>query len=309
MARVTILLSVYKPEPEYFRQQLASLNEQTYEDLELLIRNDCPEEKLDRELIGREITRFPVMMVEGEKNLGYTGAFGELCRLAEGDYISLCDQDDVWEADKIRLCMEAIQQYHAKAAVCDRSLMDGDGKIFCPSIRETSKLKRFTWHTGDDITPRAAFASYCTGMTLVAEKEAVQRCLPLLPGLPHDQQLIFLLSGAGVIAYVEKPLVRHRRYGTNASGTLAGVTTKKDYYDTRCKPVAKLLDKYHEMYPADKRIEKMRACCEARIRGNIWKLIQYRDMIPDLYLYETGLALIPERLFRLARNVLAGGKA
>ena len=60
MAKVTILLSVYRPNPVYFRQQLASLNEQTYEDLELLIRNDCPEEKLDRELIGQEITRFPI---------------------------------------------------------------------------------------------------------------------------------------------------------------------------------------------------------------------------------------------------------
>ena len=50
MAKVTILLSVYRPNPAYFRQQLASLNEQTYEDLELLIRNDCPEEKLDGRL-------------------------------------------------------------------------------------------------------------------------------------------------------------------------------------------------------------------------------------------------------------------
>ena len=306
MAKVTILLSAYRPDPEYFREQLASLNAQDYGDLELLIRNDCPEERLDRALVEREITRFPVTLLEGGRNLGYIGSFGELSRIAQGDYLSYCDQDDVWEPDKISLCMEAIRENGAVAAVCDRALTDGSGTVTCPSVREARKEKSFTWRTGDDITPRAAFTSYCTGMTLIAERDAVKRCLPFLPGLPHDQQLAFLLSGAGVIACVEKPLVRHRRYGTNASGTLAGVERKQDYYDTRCKPVAELLEKYHALYPADGRIGRMRACCRARIDGDIRKLWETRDLIPDLYRYEIGLALCPEFVFRGVRKILAG---
>lgn len=308
MATVTILLSAYRPKPEYFREQLASLNSQTYEDLELIIRNDDPEGKLDREMIGREITRFPVRVIEGDRNLGYTSAFGELIRIAEGDYISLCDQDDIWEKDKIRLCMEAIRENHAVAAVCDRALMDGDGKVFCPSVRAARKEKFFTWHTGEDITARAAFISYCTGMTLIAERKAAQRCLPFTERLPHDQQLAFLLSGDGVIVNVEEPLVRHRRYGTNSSGTLAGVQTKQDYYHSRCNPVKDLLEKYHALYPDDKRIETMRACCEARMKGDVFGLIKYRKIIPDLYIYEIGLALCPEFVFRMLRSHLAEGK-
>ena len=308
MAKVTILMSLYRPEKRYLREQLRSLNEQTYSDLELLIRNDCPETPADREMIAQEITRFPFTLAEGEKNLGYSGAFGELSRIARGDYLSYCDQDDIWDKDKIRLCMEAIEATGAVAVVCDRALADADGNVTCENVRNVRKERAFTWHTGDDITSRAAFTSYCTGMTLVAEREAVQKCLPFVPVLPHDQQLAFLLSGAGKIAAVEQPLVKHRRYGTNASGTLAGVGKKQDYYDTRCKPVAALLEKYEALYPDDRRIVAMKACCEARIRGDVVKLWQYREMIPDLYRYEIALALCPGFLFGPVRKALAGKK-
>lgn len=297
MAEVSVLMSVYRPNPDYFRQQLESINAQTFDDLELVVWNDCPGEPIDRELVTQTVTRFPVTIFEEGRNLGYIGAFGELSRRARGEYISYCDQDDVWLPEKIQLCMEAIKDNRAVAAVCDRSLMDGQGHVFCESVRCQSKSCSMTWKTGEDITSRAAFSSYCTGMTLIARRDIVQRFLPFVPTLPHDQQLAFLLSGAGTIAYVEKPLVRHRRYGTNASGMLAGVEKKQDYYDTRCKPVAELLDRYERLYPDDARIGDMRACCRARIDGDIAGLWRYRNLIPELYVYEIGLSLCPGFLF------------
>lgn len=302
MNRVTIILPIYKPDSVFLRQQLDSLNRQTYNELELLVWNDCPSEEIDKVLFEESITRFPVTFFDEKKNLGYVGAFGELCKRASGDYISFCDQDDIWEYDKISECMEAMLKNHASAVVCDRALMDTDGVVFCPSVKAISKRSVDIWKTGDDITTRAAFFSYCTGMTLIAERKQVQRCLPFVPVLPHDQQLAFLLSGAGPIIYVEKPLVRHRRTGKNASGTLAGVKKKQDYYDTRCKPITALLDRYEQLYPNDSRISEMRKCCAARINGNIFGLWKYRNMIPDLYIYEIGLALCPDFLFRLLKK-------
>lgn len=308
MATVSVLMSVYQPNPDYFRQQLESLNRQTYEDVELLIWNDCPGEPVDRELVYRTVTHFPVTFFEEGRNLGYIGAFGELSKRAGGEYLSYCDQDDVWLPDKISVCIQAIREHNAVAAVCDRSLMDGDGNVFCQSVRRESKAKSVTWRTGEDITMQAAFFSYCTGMTLIARRDLVQRFLPFVPILPHDQQLAFLLSGAGSIAYVEKPMVKHRRYGTNASGMLAGVGKKQDYYDTRCKPVSELLDRYQKLYPKDARIDQMRACCKARIQGSVPGLWRYRRLIPELYFYEIGLSLCPDFVFRWMKRHYFTGK-
>lgn len=40
---VSILLAVYKPNENWFIEQLISLNEQTYNNLELFVYDDCPD--------------------------------------------------------------------------------------------------------------------------------------------------------------------------------------------------------------------------------------------------------------------------
>lgn len=308
MEKVSILLSVYRPNPVYLREQLISINRQTYDHLEVIVWNDCPTEEIDRKLFEECLTRFPVKFYEEKQNLGYIGAFEKLSGLADGEYISYCDQDDVWEDGKISECMAAIRENGAIAAVSDRSLIDGDGRITCSSVRQSSKAPSLRWKTGDDITKRAAFFSYCTGMTLVAKREEVQKILPFTPGLPHDQQLIFFLSAAGKAAYVEKALVRHRRYGENASGTLAGIRRKQDYYDTRCKPVRQMLEHFRRMYPDYPGLKEMESCCEARIKGSIFGIWKYRDLMPETYLYEIGLALCPDSVFRHIKGRLISAR-
>ena len=305
MEKVSVVMSVYRPNPQYLTEQLASLNDQDYGNLELVVWNDCPGEPVDRALFERCVTRFPVSFFGGEENLGYVKAFERLTQLADGDYICYCDQDDIWAPDKISLCLQAMKEEGAVAAVCDRSIIDGDGKVICESVRHATREKRFTWNTGEDITPYAVFVSFCTGMTLIARRVALQQCLPLMPELPHDQQLIFLLSAAGKIVNLDRPLVQHRRYGKNASGTLAGVSRKKDYYRTRCEPVNALLAHFEELHPEYPVLDRMKQCSRARTEGNIVGLWKNRDLIPDIWRYETALALCPDWAFRRLKNVVA----
>lgn len=304
MERVSILLSLYHPQASYLKEQLRSLNDQTYENLELIVWNDCPGEKIDRRLFDKQITRFPVRFFDEHRNLGYIGAFEKLTSLAEGDYISYCDQDDIWETEKIREEMDIIRKTGAVAAVCDKSIMNAEGVITQESWRAGSRMACDRWKTGDDITARAAFFCYGTGMTIVAERRTAQSFLPFVPGVAHDQQLMLFLSAAGKVAYAEKPLVRYRRHGKNESGLLQGVKTKADYYMTRCRPALELTEKFGELFPEYPRLKEMKACAEARVKGNIPGIWKYRDMIPDLYLYEIGLAMCPDFLFSGLKNLL-----
>ena len=41
MEKVSVLLSVYRPNQKYLEEQLASLDNQTYENMEILIFDDC----------------------------------------------------------------------------------------------------------------------------------------------------------------------------------------------------------------------------------------------------------------------------
>ena len=303
MDKVSVLLSIYHPNPQTLREQLNSLNNQTYDNLELIVWNDCPDESIDHKLFEECISHFPIVYYDEKKNLGYIGAFEKLSSLAEGDYISYCDQDDIWEPGKIEKCMNAIHESGAIAAVCDKSLMTADGEIYVKSYRASSNMACDRWNTGDDITTRAAFFCYGTGMTIIAERKVVQDFLPFVPNVAHDMQIMLFLSAKGKIAYVDEPLVRYRRHERNETGFLYGVEKKKDYYETRCKPGLELVQRFQELFPDYPEATNMMRCAEARMNRNIFRLWKYREFIPDLYIYEIGLVLCPSFLFHIIKKV------
>ena len=47
MKKVNILMSIYKPNLNFLIKQLQSLNNQTYQNIEVLINDDCPDSPCD----------------------------------------------------------------------------------------------------------------------------------------------------------------------------------------------------------------------------------------------------------------------
>ena len=62
---VSILLAVYKPNEKWLIEQLISLNEQSYENLELIVYDDCPENPVNEELFTSNITNFSFKIIRG----------------------------------------------------------------------------------------------------------------------------------------------------------------------------------------------------------------------------------------------------
>ena len=97
--QIAILMAVYEPRMDWLREQLLSLNAQTYPNLKLYVRDDCspsvPYEEI-QSCLQDCISAFPYTIQRNEKNLGSNGTFEQLTREAGGDYFAYCDQDDIW---------------------------------------------------------------------------------------------------------------------------------------------------------------------------------------------------------------------
>ena len=97
---ISILMSCYKSNFEYLKEQIDSIIHQTERDWELLIYNDGTEGLEDWLLQNypeESITYF------GEGHLGYAKAYNYLLNKAEGEYICFCDHDDIWRWDKLEI--------------------------------------------------------------------------------------------------------------------------------------------------------------------------------------------------------------
>lgn len=148
--RIAILMAVYEPRMDWLREQLLSLNAQTYPNLMLYIRDDCsptvPFEEI-QSCVQDCIRAFPYEIRRNEENLGSNGTFELLTREAEGEYFAYCDQDDVWLPQKLS-CLEAAMAERTQMAYCDMEIIDGDGRKIAGSLKEIRPRLRYVQGEG-----------------------------------------------------------------------------------------------------------------------------------------------------------------
>ena len=106
-ALVSIIVATYNGE-KFIAAQLDSLVQQTYTNTEIIILDDGSTDNT-RQILQEYASRFKnIQLIFNETNLGYIKNFEKGCALAKAEYISFCDQDDVWDPNKTTELMQAL---------------------------------------------------------------------------------------------------------------------------------------------------------------------------------------------------------
>lgn len=248
-ASLAILLAVYDPREDWLIELLDSLNRQTYPNLRLYVRDDAsphyPFERLS-ELVGQHITNFPFVLHRNEQNRGSNETFAALVRDCNEHYIAFCDQDDVWNADKLA---NTVRLYETSpldpvlvcANVC---VIDGDGKEIAPNME--SHRKRHTFLRGEGLAPTLIYRNFALGCTMVLERERALSYLPFPAEVVHDHYLAFRAACDGALDFLAEPQMRYRVYGGNQTGVMTGVSNKEDYLVRRIQAFDRRVRRFAE---------------------------------------------------------------
>lgn len=240
--KVTIVMAIYKPNISWLTEQLNSLNEQSYSNIELLVWDDCPDDPVDDSFFKDCITAFPYSIFRGSKNLGSNGAFEVLTSKVDGDLIAYCDQDDIWEKDKIRLLVEKQKETGAVLVCSDVSIIDSFGNMKATSI--TQVRKRHTFLEGNNLLSSLLIHNFIIGCTALVKTEIAKEAIPFEPYYVHDHWIGIVAAEKGRIAFINKPLIRYRIHHSNQTGILTGVNDKASYYEQRIKY---LIDRFNHL--------------------------------------------------------------
>ena len=99
--KISIAMATYNGE-RFLREQLDSLYNQTVEPYEVVISDDCSKDSTLK--IAQEYqNRLNIKILSHTKNQGVNKNFEFAIRACAGDYIMICDQDDIWHPDKVIL--------------------------------------------------------------------------------------------------------------------------------------------------------------------------------------------------------------
>jgi glycosyltransferase involved in cell wall biosynthesis len=215
---VSVVLGTYNGEA-YLHDQLRSVLAQTYPALEIIAMDDGSSDRtveILREYAGRD----PRMrVVVNERNLGFIRNFEKGCRLAEGEYIALCDQDDYWFPEKVEKMVSAIGGY--PMVYCDSQLCGEDLQPLGPRISDLVHYQSF-----DDCRQLCVFSRMYGHATLIT-RTLFYEASPFVEEMPHDGWLAFHATLYGGVKYLPEVLVNYRQHAANVFGVV-GRRRKKD---------------------------------------------------------------------------------
>ena len=211
MKKVLVLMATYNGE-RYLQQQLDSLYRQKGVKISVLVRDDG---SIDETLeILRQNAEDHDIRVYSGKHLNVARGYLDLMKKAEkydSDYYAFCDQDDVWDDDKLLQAVNSLNGIDVSALYyCGQRLVDSNLKLIDDhSLNETRSL-----HTRFVLSDFAG----CTGVFNRKLLEEVNKYNPSYI-LMHDTWILKVcLAIGGKVIIDPKPHMSYRQHGGNTVG-------------------------------------------------------------------------------------------
>lgn len=218
--QIDVLLATYNGE-KYLKEQIDSILNQTYTNIQLIISDDCSNDKTREILKEYEKQDNRIKVYYQEENLGYIKNFEFLLKKVENEIYMLSDQDDVWLPEKIEKSYKTLIDNDADLVFGDLEVVDEKLNIIYSSFNDYMKLSRKIDKYICDY--RVNYLYNCvTGCTVMAKKKNIEKILPVPAKskyVAHDYWIGIISSLNGKIAYMPEKYIKYRQHGNNQIGT------------------------------------------------------------------------------------------
>ncbi|WP_304364168.1 glycosyltransferase family 2 protein [Paenibacillus sp. Mc5Re-14] len=213
-----MLLSTYNGE-QYIDEQILSLIRQEGVSVQILIRDDgSTDNTLGKLEHLKRLYPQQIVIFKGE-NKGVVQSFFDLVLMSsnEFDIYAFCDQDDVWNKDKL-----------ISAVSCLNKLADNVPLMYCSATQmvdqRLSPMKKWP------VAPQRPLSHYnalienvCVGCTMVFNKttmELVKETPPLNINnvIMHDWWIYLCVSSFGRVVFDPEPRLLYRQHNNNVLG-------------------------------------------------------------------------------------------
>ena len=187
----------------------------------------------------------PVRAKRRSSNIGFVKNFSEALLRASGDVLFLCDQDDVWRADKLAVMESCFVADPDLLLLCtDAELIDACGQLMNRRLFEALELSDAQLqavHDGHAFEDVLLHRTLVTGATAAMRRHLVGLALPVEPGWIHDEWLAVVAAALGRVEILEQPLIEYRQHGANQVGVPMRERTWVDKWRDLMRPRGDLL--------------------------------------------------------------------
>lgn len=222
---IAVVLPTYNGE-KYIQQQINSILSQTVQNWYLYIRDDNSNDKTPQ-IIREYSKKFPdkiTVITDRKGNLGVTNNVFEILSYVNNEYIMFCDQDDIWNKNKIKVLYNYIRikekefpdiplLVHSDSIIVDKNL-----NIICDSFTNYASLNR----KNSNLSNLLQF-NIVQGSSSIFNKKLFFKLKnlfgkPINSKIYHDWWCALTAAAFGKIFFCNKPLMLYRQHTKNLVG-------------------------------------------------------------------------------------------
>jgi len=207
---ISIIICTYNGE-RFLKEQIQSIVEQTYPNLEIIISDDASTDKT--KAILSEYKKFSnIQLVFNNTNIGFVKNFEFAARLANARYIAFSDQDDVWLPRKIEKLYHAIGNH--SLVYSDSTLINQDGQSLNKKLSDFKHMKNINDSRG------FIFSNVISGHTIMINKELLKYALPIPESYYHDWWFGVQAANLKGIIYLNEVSTLYRQHRATVTKTI-----------------------------------------------------------------------------------------
>jgi len=180
-----------------------------------------------RELPGVDIR---MHVFQNVPPLGITRNFSQAMLQCTGDFVALCDQDDVWHPERLHRMVDVFERRPALLLLhTDARLVNAKCKPLGESLFHAlevmpQELDRI--HGGDAFTVFLR-RNLVTGATAMFRRSLLADAAPIPVEWLHDEWLAIIAAAVGEVDVLEEELIDYRQHGGNQIGARRDTFTRK----------------------------------------------------------------------------------
>lgn len=262
---VTVVLATYNGE-KYLREQLDSILRQKGVSVKILVRDDGSKDGT-KSILDEYQNKNLLAWYTGEHLNVQKGYLDLLKHAPRSDYYAFCDQDDVWDDDKLLYAVTELDELPS----------DKPAMYYCGQRLVDENLKLLSVHKIDaDRSPHANFMiSNVAGCTAVFNQKLIDAVNSALPNfiLMHDSWLFKICLALGGSYYADSAAhINYRQHGNNVAGLNGGVKGK-----------IRQVKRYLNVFEIQKQCQNLLQCYGDRMTP------EYKELTEEICNYDQSL--------------------
>lgn len=227
---ISVCMATFNGE-KYIKEQIASILQQLSSEDELIVSDDGSSDNTCNIIQKYNDNRITLLYNKGCH--GYVGNFENALMHSSGDYIFLCDQDDVWKSNKVHTVMEYLKRYDL--VIHNADIVNEKGIPVGKTYYDCTHGKTGFWAN--------LISTRYLGCCMAFRKNVLNKSLPFVSQKRgHDYWIGCVAALWYKVIFIDDILISYRRHGNNASSSSSKSSNSLK------KKILKRIDMLHALF-------------------------------------------------------------